>query len=492
MSDPSRALPDQPNLRFLKIEAKRRLAAGEFGTLHDAQLAIAREHGHSSWAALKAAVEATGTALVHVQWLTGRFGGADSPEWESPDDEELREHFDDNYLAVMHRDTMIGTLKSVATALREDLVVSRSAARSVSGRIGGLRLEAVAEPDPPHRLTALRLSPTGERVTDPRVAEPPAHTTGDVPDRAFAVARESFADVGLPGLVLAGSGSWSAAMGWADLDRGESLLPAHRFPAYGTTKVITATAVLCLVAQQRIGLDDPANAHLRSLRLGDDGVTVRELLTHTSGVVGPVEQFADRVPGDPVALLGSVVEIGERRGTLAPSNGGYAVLGQLLADVTGTGYVDAVARLVFEPLGMAASAFPDSWPDVDAVTGYHVAGNGTFERVPAQVCTMPAAGGLWTTAGDLLRFGTGWTTLLPDDLVTEALRSHVAQPVPGAKVALGWVTNPDKHLYGHPGTGPGGSVSLIVRQDNATVHVACTNRQVRIEPVNARLARPAD
>jgi len=41
----SRALPDRPNLRYLRLEAKRRLAAGEFATLHDAQTAIAREHG---------------------------------------------------------------------------------------------------------------------------------------------------------------------------------------------------------------------------------------------------------------------------------------------------------------------------------------------------------------------------------------------------------------------------------------------------------------
>jgi hypothetical protein len=41
----SRALPARPSLRHLKLEAKRRLAAGEFATLNDAQAAIAREHG---------------------------------------------------------------------------------------------------------------------------------------------------------------------------------------------------------------------------------------------------------------------------------------------------------------------------------------------------------------------------------------------------------------------------------------------------------------
>lgn len=52
-----RALPSRPNLRHLRLEAKRRQGAGEFETLHDAQLAVAREHGVSSWAALKRVVE---------------------------------------------------------------------------------------------------------------------------------------------------------------------------------------------------------------------------------------------------------------------------------------------------------------------------------------------------------------------------------------------------------------------------------------------------
>ena len=61
MPGASRSLPDRPNLRYLRLEAKRRLAAGEFPTLHDAQLAIAREYGEPSWAALKQAIGETET-----------------------------------------------------------------------------------------------------------------------------------------------------------------------------------------------------------------------------------------------------------------------------------------------------------------------------------------------------------------------------------------------------------------------------------------------
>lgn len=105
MSDQSRAFPGRPNLRFLKLEAKRRLAAGEFGTLHDAQLAIAREHDLASWTALKEFVRAEnsgpGPALSQVRWVLSRFAGAGEPGWAAPGDDELRAHFDGHFLSLV-------------------------------------------------------------------------------------------------------------------------------------------------------------------------------------------------------------------------------------------------------------------------------------------------------------------------------------------------------------------------------------------------------
>src|SRR5580700_4913853 len=75
---PTRNLPARPSLRHLKLEAKRRLAAGEFATLHDAQTAIAREHGLPSWAALKQRIhdepEPESHAVAQLRWVISRFG----------------------------------------------------------------------------------------------------------------------------------------------------------------------------------------------------------------------------------------------------------------------------------------------------------------------------------------------------------------------------------------------------------------------------------
>ena len=76
MSGGSRSLPVRPSLRFLKLEAKRRLGTGEFTSLHEARAAIAREHGLPSWAGLKQACalppEPESHALDQLRWVVSR------------------------------------------------------------------------------------------------------------------------------------------------------------------------------------------------------------------------------------------------------------------------------------------------------------------------------------------------------------------------------------------------------------------------------------
>lgn len=498
MSEQSRAFPGRPNLRFLKLEAKRRLAAGEFGTLHDAQLAIAREHDLPSWTALKEFVSAgtqPGPALSQVRWVLSRYAGAGDPGWAAPDEDELRAHFDDHFLALVPPATLADKLTQVAGQLGAPLTVSRETPRGVRARLDGLAVEATAHAEPPHRLTALRMYRLGAQVSDPRLAAPPSRTSGEVPAPAATVAAESFAELGLPGLVMAGPASsaggdpWSVASGWADLDRGEALHGSHRFPAYSITKLITATAVLRLAADGRLGLDDPASQHLRTIRLADDTLTVRELLCHTAGVASPDELFAATVPSL-AEVTGPVLACPGPHGTFRYSNGGYAALGQLISDITERPYPQAAAELVLRPLGMTSSSFPERWPDRDAVTGYTLDGDGSFQPVDRQVCVIPAAGGLWSTADDLVRFGQGWAGLLPGELASEALWPQADRDPDGAQIGLGWLLHRPSGLCGHAGGGPGAAGSLLSGLSDGQTTVVLASRLVPIEPVNTRLARP--
>jgi CubicO group peptidase (beta-lactamase class C family) len=498
MPDQPRPLPAQPNLRYLKLEARRRLAAGEFSTLHDAQLAIAREHGQPSWTALKQLIESRldelgHPALAQLRWLISRFGGADTPGWAAPADGELREHLTgillEAYLGQDATGKAVTTLTRGAARWREGLVIIEDDPLHLRARASGWLLHADAEPEPPHRLTGLRMTLVGAPVTDERVASPPVSGSGAVPAAAAETAATGFGELGLAGLVLAGGApggaGWVIARGWADLKRAVPLRPGHRFPAYGITRLITATAVLRLIADERVGIDDPANDHLRTVRLADDSVTVRELLSHAGGVDAPApgRRYTSTVPSL-TSLYGPVLPCtrGRVRGQ-AP--GDYAALWQLIADVTGSDYATAVTWLVLGPLGMTSSSFPAGWPheDPDAVTGYELEPDGTFVPDLDDLTAILLAAGLWTTAADLVRFGTGWASLLPAGLASEALRPHGT----AAHIGLGWRLNLADGIAWEAGNGPGGSASLIVGLGDNHAYVALTNRKVSILGLNRKL-----
>lgn len=504
-----RTLPEQASLRHLKLEAKRRRAAGEFATLHDAQHAVAREHGQRSWAALKEAVGAAaaaasreGHALGQLRWIAARFRGAGEPGWDAPGEEELREHFTEEFLAGFQPGQLVARIAEVTPAMREELIVIVDAPFTAQGRLGAHLVMGVTETRPPYRLHGVQERRLGEGISDPRTAAPPAAAAGPVPGRVTALAADVTARLGLVGLAVAGTsadaGAWTFSTGWASLDPAEPLGGDHLFPAYQATMAVTAAAVLCLTATGRLRLDERANSHLTAVRLADDAVTIRELLAHAAGVTDPATLIAPEVPALE-AVTGPLIACTGKRGAFGFSHAGYAALGEIIAGCTGLAYADAVSRLVLRPLGMRQSRFLPRWPArpvaeepgpghpsgaLPAVTGYAVAADNTFTPVDREVSVLPAAAGLWTTAADLARFGLGWRSLLPRSLAAQALRPHVGQPN-GVHRGLGWAVNEPAGLVGVGGEGPAAGVSLLVSADGRHACAVLANRQIYVEGISA-------
>jgi CubicO group peptidase (beta-lactamase class C family) len=170
--------------------------------------------------------------------------------------------------------------------------------------------------------------------------------------------------------------------------------------------------------------------------------------------------------------------------------GGYAALGALIADVSGSPFAQAAARLVLDPLGMSGSSFPERWPAAGerVVGGYRLDAGGAFVPAPATVGTVPAALGLWTTAAGLIRFALGWSALLPAPLAEEAMRPLVRQGADSeVATGLGWRINESRGAAGHGGYAGGAAASLVVKLDSGKAHVALTNRGIPIEAVNGRV-----
>jgi CubicO group peptidase (beta-lactamase class C family) len=176
---------------------------------------------------------------------------------------------------------------------------------------------------------------------------------------------------------------WAKGFGVADLATGNPASPRTSYLWFSMTKIVTATAVVRLVEGGKLDLDAPADEYFRGFKVVSQPtpVTVRHLLNHSSGLANPLPirwvRPADAPASDRGAFVGRLLAKhrklksvpGERA---AYSNLGYLVLGEVIAEVTGTSYEEHVRAEILAPLGMERTGFsyPDQPSGDGAATGY--------------------------------------------------------------------------------------------------------------------------
>ncbi|MFC9944994.1 serine hydrolase domain-containing protein [Streptomyces pratensis] len=145
--------------------------------------------------------------------------------------------------------------------------------------------------------------------------------------------------------------------------RARSVTPDTPFLWGSVAKPVTALAVMQLVETGRVALDAPARTYLPWFRLADKGasdrITVRQLLTNTSGIpASATAEIGDRYDNAPGALTHAVRDLGQIAPEAAPgesyaySSAGYAVLGALVEEVSGRDFGTYLHEEVLGPLGM--------------------------------------------------------------------------------------------------------------------------------------------
>lgn len=214
---------------------------------------------------------------------------------------------------------------------------------------------------------------------------------------------------------------WARSYGMREAGTNEVVTPHTIFQAGSVSKTITAAAVLRLVQQGKLHLDEDVNNKLVSWKVPeneytkDQKVTVRRLLTHTSGLTG--SSSGDYAVGGGVPTLLQILD-GQRPATSPPirvvfvpgskqfySSSSFFVLQQLLVDVTGKPFPQLMREMIFRPLKMESSTFEQPAPQtfqLKAASG-HYPGDTVVEG-KWYVKPEMAAAGLWTTAPDLARF----------------------------------------------------------------------------------------
>ena len=263
------------------------------------------------------------------------------------------------------------------------------------------------------------------------------------------------------------------------------------------TKVFTATVVMQLVDDGLLDLDTPIAELLPELRLADPQttkqVTMRHLLTHTSGIDGDL--FADTGRGDDclekyVALLADVPQNHPIGATWSYCNAGFVLAGRVIEKLTSRTWDAVVRERLFAPLGLTRTG---TLPEEALLHRAAVGHSGHEEPVVVPVWTfaraLGPAGLINSTVGDVLAFARLHLTggLAPDGtrLLSEAgaaamTESHAVLPDPytlGDSWGLGWIRHgwDGRRLVGHDGNTIGQAAFLRLLPDAGLAVAALAN-----------------
>ena len=290
------------------------------------------------------------------------------------------------------------------------------------------------------------------------------------------------------------------ATGVINAETGVETTPDSIFQIGSNTKLLTTTLVMQLVDAGEVELDAPVRKYLKDFVLDDptaaDEITVRQLLTHTSGIQG--DYFKGFGRGDDaieryVDSLGGIDLVHRPSELWSYCNTGFVVAGRLAEVVAGQPYHQLLAERIFTPLGMGSTTIRVEEMVSKRCAVGHVPGPNGRPMVPPVVVMEYAqapAGSLTTsTAAEMVRFvqmhlragaGPNGSPVLSAASVKAMQEPQVSLPAGGdadQRMGLGWLmgTWSGKRVIGHGGGTIGQLSFLQCLPDESFVVVLLTN-----------------
>lgn len=277
------------------------------------------------------------------------------------------------------------------------------------------------------RTTLLALLAILPSAAVPVVSQSPART--ELAARVDTLARAAMEAEHIPGLSIAvvRGRDTVVARGWGFADL-ENRVPATERTVYrigSVTKQFTAVAILQLVMQGRLSLGDTVQRFVPQFPTPGRTITIRHLLTHTSGIpnytaIGAPFRTRLRLdlPQDSVLAL-----VRDRPADFPPgqrfsySNTGYHLLGMIIERVTGEPYAQYIARHFAAPVGLRSTSYCDNRPIISGrAQGYATDSSGVVNAEYISMHIPFSAGALCSTVLDLI----AWQQALWSDRLLQA------------------------------------------------------------------------
>jgi D-alanyl-D-alanine carboxypeptidase len=354
------------------------------------------------------------------------------------------------------------------------------------------------EPGEPHLILVFGLRAVPRPTSEPSLRMPEADALAAAGKRA---AEQCSSGEFSGALIVARAGQplLTRSCGLADREKKIPNGLDTKFNLGSMNKMFTATAILQLVEQGKVRLEDPVGKYLAGYPTREvaDKVTIHELLTHTGGtgdIFGPVyRQNRDKLrsPADYVALYGTRGLAFEPGTRFEYSNYGFVLLGAVIEKVSGKSYYDFVREHIFAPAGMKdTDSYLATAEVANRAVGYTRMDSGaplepnTFSLPPRG---SPAGGG-YSTAEDLMRFAQALTShKLLNAESTNLLTTGKVGP-PGRMYAYGFEDEREDgaRMIGHNGGSPGVNAELNIYPESGYLVVVLANLD---PPAAGRLAQ---
>lgn len=279
----------------------------------------------------------------------------------------------------------------------------------------------------------------------------------------------------------------SKGYGLANVELDVRNAPNTVFRLASITKQFTATAIMMLQERGKLNVNDPFCKYLTDCPAAWQPITIRQLLTMTSGIPGVTAMELGPLRGLPVPWDQWLAAMKQKPLEFTPgdnfkyANPGYTLLGFIIERQSGKSYGEFLHDNIFAPLGMKQTGYEDPRRIIKhRATGYRQLPGDPVTNVPyAEMIGLYAAGGLYSTTEDLLLWDKA---LYTDRLLSRRSRDEMFTPVkemlPGKGYAYGWwsSTKFDRQEIAHGGN-LAGFITYIARfpSERVTVIVLSNN-----------------
>jgi len=278
--------------------------------------------------------------------------------------------------------------------------------------------------------------------------------------------------------------------GYANLEEHTKAGPETNYRLASVSKQFTAASILLLKQDGKLWLEDPVRKWLPELPASDGKITLRNLLTHTSGLI----DYEDLIPADRTAQIDDNDALrmiaAQNRLYFEPgsahrySNGAFVLLGLIVERVSGVGLADFMKKRIFQPLGMEHTLMYEHGrgPEVANRSYGYTEADGKWTRTDQSVTSATRGdGGIYSSVDDLAK----WDAALYTDKLLNAESRKLAftptEPIadPDVDFGFGWRLSGD--TVWHSGESIGFN-NVIIRWPKQHVAVIILTNRNEFQP----------